>query len=198
MVAGVPRASRTTVDVGKVRSIGDFLHMNQISDGNHVAAIASIVYAFENDLVSARKTSGVGQNGAPLFKTVVKPTKQEILTYARANLPEIHRAMSAFPRKGIHLIGSYSRVCGMAIVISRRAKTWDAVAVFMNSVIDGEGLQKRDPIYATRQQLMSTRAEGTLTPFTFFQIVIKGWNAHRAGEQVGYFKMSATLPEIRV
>lgn len=195
MAFNVPRDTRNTVDTGWGRSSADFLTMNGIGNANHVAAIATIVHAFEHGLVGTRRVAATGGGNGSIHKTNSKPTKPEILTYALANMPEIQKSMKAFERADCAVIGTYSRFCAMAIVIARVCKSWSKAESYIKAILDGEAA-KGTAVHTVRKTLTKEKTAGTLTPFVFFQIIIKGWNAYRKNEPVQHFKFSDTLPEI--
>lgn len=193
LVAGVSRKSRYTVDMGTARTVGNFLGMHGIADANNVAAIAAIMHAFEHDAVRKNTSSA---NEPRVHKSNNTPTKAEIRTYAEANLDDIKRAMEAFPWSEAKKLTTLSRVCGIAVVISRSCKEWGSVEAFISKLIDGSNLSKTNPIFVARERIIAERNDKTLTAFRFFEIVIRAWNAHRSGQQSKIIKVLGVLPEI--
>jgi len=53
VVVGVPRESRMTLDVGKARTVADFLGMQGVGRRNDIAAVAEIPLAVEEGLLGA-------------------------------------------------------------------------------------------------------------------------------------------------
>lgn len=195
-VFNVPRDTRNTVDTGWGRTSADFLTMNGVGSAKNVAAIAVIMHAFENNLVGSRGVkNGEAKMLRNVHKTGSKPTKPEILAYAMENMPEIQKAMRSFEAADCAVIGTYCRFCAMAIVIARACKSWTKAEAYIKAIIDGEA-KKDTAVHTVRKVLTKEKTNGTLTPFVFFSILIKGWNAYRKNEAVSYFKMSDSLPEI--
>lgn len=190
---GVPRDARTTTDMGKARTVGDFLHMHEITDGNNVAAIAAVIYAFEHDAVSTRSAKGSSNN---VVRSNKRPTKSAVLTYARANMVDILRAKKSINSLAAAKVGSYSRLAAMLVLIARRSRDWDAATDFINSLINGANLRETSAAHITRERLLAERTNRKLTPFLTFQLIILGWNAHRRGRPITRLQTSKTMPEI--
>lgn len=192
LVAGVTRKSRFTVDMGGIRTVGNFLGMHGIPDPNNVAAVAAIMHAFETNGVANLGTRSSGD----IHKRTMKPTKAELRLYAESHLDEIKRAMSAFSYKDSKTLTTWTRVCGIAIVISRKCKDWTGTELFFSKLLSGAELKRTDPVFVARERIINERNEGTLTAFRFFEIVIRAWNAHRGGQQSKIIKVLGVLPDI--
>ena len=195
LVAGVPRASRTTVDMGRARTTGDFLHMHNIENANAVAAAAQMLLAYETDRVMGYQR-GVAKNNNMIFCHTMKPTKAEVLAFARENMADLERAMSALNKTKAGVVASFSRLAGILCIIARHSKDWPDAIAYMTSVIDGDNLKKLSPEYTVRERLLSERRNGSLGPIGFMEIVIRGWNARRAKQRISHIKLGGYLPEI--
>lgn len=193
VTVGIPREARTTTDMGKARTVGDFLYMHEIADGNNVAAIAAILYAFENNAVSARSSKGSSNN---VVRSNKRPTKAATLSYAKANMDDILAAKKVVNATAAGKVGSYSRLAALLILIARRCKDWEAATGFITSVIDGVNLRETSAAHITRERLLRERANRTLSPFLTFQIVILGWNAHRRGRPLARITTTKIMPDI--
>lgn len=192
LVAGVTRDSRTTVDMGKARTTGDFLTMHQIENGNNVAAAANILYSYENGLVM----EGDVKNARDVTNGSNRPTKQAILTFARANMADIQRAMKAISPHNAGLVSSYSRFVGALCIIARRAKNWAGATDYLTAVIDGDGLSKGSIEYIVRQRLLTEKSNRQLGVSRFLEIVIRGWNAKRSGQPITRLTTNGTVPQV--
>lgn len=194
LAVGFPRATRTTTDTGRNRTVSDFLAMRKVDYSNNVAAIAAIVYGFENGTIGP--PTGAGQYN--ILDRNTRPSQAEILTYAMSILPEIKKAISAIEIKGSGTVATHSRLCALLIVIARACKEWAVVAEFMTALVDGENLSRTSPIYKARQRLLAEKASRQLTPFKTFEIIIRAWNAYRTGAPYSRVQLMNSIPEIAV
>lgn len=187
---GPPRASRMTVDIGKARRVADFVSMFGIENPTIVAAIAAIVLTVETggSLGKARASYGIADN--------VRPTKQAVLTYARANLPEIRQALDALPRKECAQVSTWSRFAAFLILISRKCRDFETAKEFVLGVAVGENLQKGSAMFAARAKLLSERKTRALPMPQEFEILIRCWNAYREGRSLSVVPIKNNWPEI--
>jgi hypothetical protein len=191
MVAGVSRASRVTTDMGKARNVGDFLHMHDIPDANVVAAVAAIVYAQEGDLL-LRGGSRDLTNGHD------RPTKQQILSFARHNLKDIKRAISAVDGKQAALVGTKSRHAAILALIGRRSGDWEEAESFVGAVLSGENLKRGSAALVARNRLLAEKEARSLSPIKTLEIMARAWNCHRAGASMSRVQLNGIVPELAV
>lgn len=197
IVAGVPRASRTTVDMGKVRHVGDFLHMHGIPDATNVASCAAIVLAYETDRMAGRGATGKKAKATTNSKFYSERiTKQEVLTFANDIMPDVQRAMKAIDRHKCHLVGTYSRLSGFLCILGRHSRDWNAASAFVASIVDGNDLKKGMPAFAARERLLQEKQARTLGAPKLFEIVGRAWNAHRKGEKISRMQLSGFIPAL--
>ena len=192
LVAGVTRDSRMTVDQGKQRTTGDFLTMHKIENANNVGAAAKILYSYENGIVMESNI----KNARDITNGSNRPTKQAILVFAKANMPDLQRAMSTISAHNAGLVSSHSRFVGALCIIARRAKNWAGVTDYLTAVIDGDGLAKGSIEYIVRQRLLTERQNKQLGVSRFLEIVIRGWNAKRSGQQITRLTTTGTVPPV--
>lgn len=191
VVAGVPRASRMTVDTGKVRTVGDFVGMHGMKDANAVAAVANLLLVIEHH--------GAGASGhQPVTNRLAKTTKSEVLSYAKMHLQEIEKALAQVPSVGSVKVCPRARLTAALILFARRSGDWEAAAQFIGSVIDGNNLHRDSPIYLARERLLREKQVHSLTPFKSFEILIRGWNYWRAGTRAPRFALVGSWPAIAV
>lgn len=195
LVAGVPRATRTTVDMGRVRTTGDFLHMHKIEQGKIVAAAAQMLLAFETDRIMGFQR-GVGKANSQMVSYTMKPTKQEILEFARENMNDLRRAMDALNAQKVAMVASYSRLVGILCVLARHSRDWPDAIAYITALVEGDNLKKLTPEYTTRERLLSEKRSGSLGPIGFMEIVIRGWNARRAKQRISHIKLAGYVPDV--
>ena len=194
LVAGVPRITRTTVDMGKTRTTGDFLHMHGIPYANHVASAAGVIYAYELGIVLGDKR-GVAKSGGHFADPTQRPTKQQLLTFARANLEDIERAIRAVDIKKATAIATFSRFIGVLCILARRSKDWKAATEFITAILEGDNLKKGTPEYIVREKLIAERST-RLGPVAFVEIVVRGWNAKRSGKPLNRISVAGFIPDV--
>lgn len=195
-VAGVPRESRTTTDMGRQRTTGDFLQMHRIEQSNVIAAAASMVWGYENDCLVKSSSDTTVKSHTSFIPLHLRPTKQQILAFANANIGDFKRAVQAIDGHKAAVVSSYSRFVAMLCIIGRRTKDWKAAMAFITAVVNGDDLKRGSPEYATRERLLSEKRQGTLGPVRFMEITARGWNAHRANQRVNRFQISGAVPRI--
>lgn len=194
LVAGVPRASRTTVDMGRARTPGDFLHMNGIPYATTVAAAANMLLVFEDGRIMGN-TKGVGKTTSGMTHHDAKPTKQEILTFARANLDDLQKAIKTLDPAKASAISTVSRFAGALCILARRSKDWPSAIEFITAVVNGDNLKKQSPEYIVREKLIAERSN-RIGQVAFLEIVVRGWNARRTGKSVTRISVAGFVPDV--
>lgn len=174
---GVERETRLTVDQGAMRSAGDFLGMEGITNAALVAAIARMVIAYED-------SEGKHLNGATRITSA--QVRQRVAIDADL------AASATFGHTNSH----YSRVfaagslIGFVHYILSRVNRPEAEA-FLSSVCRGDGLRVRDPAHTLREKLIAAGKTGRDRKIKLF---IQAWNFHRRGMKVAASSMSDKLP----
>ena len=195
VIAGVPRSSRTTVDMGKQRTTADFLHMNSIESATCVSAAAAIILSFEQGKVMGHQR-GVSKSNNALVIRENKPTKQEVLQFAQDNLHDIKRAMDSINASRAGVVSSFSRMVAILCIIARKSSDWDDATAYINALVEGDNLGRNTPEYTVRERLLQEKREGGIGPVHFIEMVVRGWNARRAGTAMKIVKSFGSIPEI--
>lgn len=171
LVCGVKRKTRFSNDMGVPRTIGSFIHMHGVKYANQVSTIAhQLVIIDGGQKISKTAASGTTQNR--------RPSKSEVLEYAKRHEEEILRAIEVV---GVVKNGlpSAARLAFALVLISRAIRAWEPVAAYIRGIIDGADLSKGSPQYAVRARLIADRGELNLHQVT--ELIIRGWNAYRGG-----------------
>jgi hypothetical protein len=171
VVFGVSRESRTTVDQGKLRTVGDYLGMDGLEEGLVLAALANM-YLFYSQTGCVRPWYGLGKGRR------YRPTKSEILQAARDN-PDFLRAIKSLPSKNVKVFGGRTALAFLTLVIARRANWADAVA-FVDTLVNGANLPKNSPILYVRSRFVVDG--GRLKVAERMELMFRAWNAHRLGQ----------------
>lgn len=195
VIAGVPRDSRTTVDMGKQRTTADFLHMNSIESASTISAAATIILSFERGRIMGRQR-GVSKSVNELVARDTKPTKQEVLRFSQDNFQDIHRAMEAINATRAGVVSSFSRMVAMLCILARRSSDWDDATAYITALVDGDNLMRHTPEHTVRERLLQEKKDRGIGLVHFVEMVVRGWNARRAGVPMKIVKALGSIPEI--
>ena len=202
-VFGVERDMRVNLDLGRARNAGDFITMNKIKDGNNVAAVASMLIAYEE----GKFDTGYGARGVFRSRTTNSRTKQ--FQYAMEHLEAIQQSLTVARRRYNmrKRVASISRLAGAHRIIAQASGDVNSVNQFFLEINTGaatvlDGNNKRipksrgvTPISVARARLMESRLE-KLSPFQVLSVLVRAWNAWRTGNQIGRLTHQTSLPEI--
>jgi hypothetical protein len=178
IVSGPSEEARFTIDIGKPKTAANFLHMKGGVDTNNLSATIGLLiqYANTGTLVygSVRATKTQIVEGFERFRGV------------EASVEAVHGATKM-------KLGSRSALAFCHYTFKRRAGA-EAADLFMQKLIEGDGLRKGDPIYCARDRLLKldrgARAEIRI------EIVFKAWNAWRRSETLHSIRSNGKLPKV--
>lgn len=174
---GVPRETRQTVDSEQnTRTPGDFVTMDGIADGNHVAAVAGYLWQIDRFGEIPRTSHAPGY----------RPTKQQVNEVVETRLAEIREALSAAPSKGSAKVASRSVLAIAYLLISKADPA--AARNYIARVIDGADLSTKSPIYVVRERLIDEKRKRSVWPHKQVELLLRGWLAHR-GRKTGLSKL---------
>jgi len=159
---GVRRSSRLTVDVGAVRTAGDFLAMDGHKNPNVTAAVAGMVWQYEK---YGEIKSGQGN----------RPTKVQV-RHTYAEHPGIDDSIDIIPNKARSMARSRSLLAFCHYIIARHAYSRPMADSFILRLCLGDGLTKGDPIYHCREKLIQDKR---LHPSERVELIFRTWNASR-------------------
>lgn len=174
---GADRDTRKTVDLGAARTAAHFLAMDGLANATHRAAVARLVMAFE-------VSDGKGLGSANTFTA--------LQCYERArDDSRIAKAAAYADAKSKHYKQCASpSVVGFCLYILSHVDEDDATA-FINQVVFGEGLKRKDPAYTVRERLLSLSKRDEQA-----EIILRGWVAHRQRRSLTIVKVFGSLPAI--
>lgn len=167
LIVGVDRSTRTTLDQGRIRTMGDYLSMDGHAYSNSLAVTARMVWQWQNYSL----VSGSGK---------YRPTKSEILTIV-GNTPKIERSIHAVSRYSIAAVGSLGMMAFCHFAFSVAAPASEAEA-FLAALSSGENLSTNSPILYVRNRLLAEKSR--LKVGERAELIFKAWNAWRRGESV--------------
>jgi hypothetical protein len=173
VVRGVLLRTQETVDSGVARTSGDMLHLRGEANSNVLAAALLHVYVF-----TERGYFGYTGGGQHVTKTELAMTLQ--------NNPGIHDSMN-FAKTCKTVVASGGLIVA-AHYLTSRLDAGDA-EYFFNRLGDGQGLVLGDPILTLRNVLLKDRTVPvSMLPRRRAAIIVRAWNAYRAGERLTKFQ----------
>jgi hypothetical protein len=158
IVFGPDYVSRTSVDMGRIRTPGDFLEIHGASEHKTAAAVTSALLQFE-------------KHGRISNRSSDKSSKQEMLDYYWAT-DGIDSSVGFIPSKGSNKFGGKSTLAICHYLIKQRNPV--AADEFVKKMITGAGLVENDPIYCCRERLIGRRERLLLAEKV--EIILKTYN----------------------
>lgn len=179
-VFGVERATRTTVDQGRMRTAGDFLAMGGYTNTNALSAAAGYVWQHANFNCLTHSSRN-------------RPTKGEIVGLIDTH-PNIVKSLNKASVPGARTVGGYSMLAFCHWTFSRVSSPASADS-FVEMLTGGAGLQNRDPILYVRNRLINER--GRLRANDRAELIFKAWNSWRRKETAHGFQITGGgLPKL--
>lgn len=178
IVFGPKEETRFTVDSGRSKSVSNYLAMKGRKYTNVLGAASGYILLWKESGRIARHDA--------------RPSKQAILD-AADRFKGIDTSVE-FTADAMKSCRSHA-VVAFAHYAFWKASSREAADHFVTKLIEGDGLQKGDPILYCRNRLIGmgrgvdagTRAE----------LIFKCWNAHRLGHGIDHFKLSGgKLPKL--
>ena len=162
IVFGVEESARFTIDVGRPKSVPNFLSMKGRSDTNVLAAAVSYYIQWH-----ARGRIAYGGH--------TKPTKTEIIGQVDA-LRGIDASVAITAGATKAKLGSRSVLAFCHYVFWKKANR-ESADLFIQKLINGDGLRKTDPILYCRNRLLSMNR--LVSADQRCELIFKSWNLHR-------------------
>lgn len=178
VVRGVSPEAFTTIDGGKRRSAGDVLGQMGVKYANTVASGARAILRIQ----SSKSTVNHVTNSLILEVSQAHPTLPEWARMFRAQ--RMHKFVPS----------SLTGVCTLA----GERHGFSRVAVFMQQVSDGVGLEKGDAAYVLRQRYLERRGGEQVTADTSIIYNIKAMNAFLSNTPIKVLRAGAgeAFPEL--
>lgn len=188
LVVGVDRETRTTVDQGKIRTVGDYLGMEGMEHGADVAAVSRLLLVYQSS-GTVRTANAQGRGRQSKFS----PTKSEVLNFARDNAA-IVKAIENTPKKNVKVFGGRPALAFLLYVLAQRAG-WPAATAFVDTLVNGANLDKKSPILYVRSRFVVE--QGKLRPHERMELMFRAWNAYRLKQSPTMLKiMGGRLPSL--
>lgn len=172
LIVGVARETRTTLDQGATRIIGDYLAMEGFHYSKETGAAAS--YALQ-----------WGRAGLLASGPNSRPTKSEILNFVRAT-PSLVRSVEKFGSVKCNAIGGPS-LLAFCYYACWSVSDKNAADEFFDPFVSGEGLKAGSPILYVRNRIMNERR--TLRLNDRAELIFRAWNAFQRGQTRTLFRV---------
>lgn len=175
----VPEEARATMDIGRKRSIADFMAVYGVERANRITPVVTWHLAWtKGNLISA--------NGRGAFQG----SQQEIIAHWAAD----ETAFATTTQRGRDLTQQKlgpTTPFGVAYHVLRKLVGDELVDTFWDKLVDGADLNKGNPILILRNQLARERFPRHIQ----LQLVFRAWNAWIDGREMErgfYFKKTPT------
>lgn len=180
IVFGPKESARFTIDIGKTKTVGNFLAMKGRAYSNVLAGVASFHLQY-------RTLGKLGETGHERM-----PTKAEVLAIAD-EVKGIDQSVE-FTVPAMKTVRNHAVLAFCHSVFWKKA-TREAADEFILRLIEGDGLRKGDPILYCRNRLIAT-GRGSLANARA-ELIFKCWNASRLGHGITHFKLTGgKLPKV--
>lgn len=179
IVFGPKEKARFTIDIGRSKTVSNFLAMQGRSYTHALGAAVNYYVQWKT-------------HGRILYGGAQMPTKSEVLATAD-ELTGMDTSVD-FTAASMKTIRSHAVLAFCHYVFWKKAGR-TAADEFILSLIDGDNLRKGNPMLYCRNRLASM---GRLIPAgARVELVFKCWNAHRLGAGVdAHFRLSGKLPKV--
>jgi hypothetical protein len=178
IVFGVKRETRTTVDQGRARTLGDYMQMSGITNAKLVATTARRACAFARSGKRSVESKWITNGEADEFFKANEHRLAVSASYA-----------TSAPKNFASLAGR-SMVAFWHFILSQCG---DTGMDYLDQIIHGENLRQLDPAYAVRNRLM---AMGRATFQAKTEAVLRGWVYFRDGKPLHKVQLMGEFPTL--
>lgn len=189
MVAtGLKPEAFNVIDVGRMRTAGDLLNVNEISSGTKKAAIARNVMLYKKGRIFS-SLSDPGSRSSNI-------TNEEVLEFSLKNMNQLDEAHDIALKVYRSFKAIHYRHIGMMFWIFAELDKPLAMA-FFELYSTGAGLSKDHSIYMLRQKLINDMAANRkMQVKEKIHYLIQAWNHFRRGKKVKHlrYETDANLP----
>lgn len=201
VVFGAERSTIETLDLGKRRTIPDFLGMFDYPHPKVFAAAANIGHAFDHGQLRGTDTEETPMLHGNARASMKFVTPAELLDYAEKNYTAIAWSVEAIKHEGVTDLGGRPRLAAACYLVARENEdALDEVRMFFDMLRtgrDGEGNILASGTVQTLRKKLTALRKFKPSHFTTLLYIIKAWNAYAAGEELAYFKFEKTIPPVR-
>lgn len=185
IVFGAPDDSFAFIDVGRVRTAADVFSIHNVKFASIMASAVKWIYEYENGRFSNAAGFTTTLDHEALFEEYQKHPGLQDSAWVAGEIAK-------------------TRLCSPSLMVAvhyvAAKKSRKEADEFFKKVGEGLGFTgKKDPAYKLHRRLIdSARSQEKLGRLQLTALVIKSWNAHRLGRDVGTLKFSPdeTFPKV--
>lgn len=172
VASGFPPETRTHVDLGRVRSVGDVLTLNGSTNANVLAASARLALLWE-------------EYPAHVWTATTSIPRSAVVEYATNNLAALESVvdLGRIITARAPLLTRAASTAGLFIITQRTACP-DLIDEFCDGVSNGVGLSSGDPRLALRNRGAITTEKSQWRTQSALAVLLKTWNAYARDEEV--------------
>lgn len=184
-VIGVTRDSRSTLNQGKVRTIADYLRMDDYEDARNLASLANFAWQYEKSSPKVISTA-----------SSYRATKTELHEFVNQNLSLVS-SLEAIPQKNSVIAGGRAVLAFCHWIISKKTTAYEAKE-FTDLFVSGAGLEPGSMVLYLRNRILKSNYDKkAYDPHTKIYLVLRAWNGYRRKENEFQINVSKNyLPEI--
>jgi len=191
LITGVEEDVMATIDIGKIRTLGDVLHLNGIKNATQIAALTAKILTYKRGALKKGNLSGVRRITNTQGIVYVKKHERE--------LQEINRlAVEIYLKQPTKAF--YASQIGKYLYMLKGFGISESVTEFMEQLCGVNSKHGNSANYVYKQVLTSKRTKSKLSPRWVDGVIIKAWNNFVSGDpQVVSLRYDITnpLPKIR-
>lgn len=184
LIFGVSRESRTSLDQGLNRSIGDILTMVGYNGGGDLGTMTR--YLIEFDL---HREIDIAQ--------ALRPGRPQVMEYVGQH-PDLIAEIADFKRRAANNINLSRALVAFAyhVILNETGKIAN-VDDFFDRLLGGHNLSTNHPILTARERLKRDRDNEKLTAAQKIEVVFRAWNAFRRSDKPKQFQIKGgPLPKL--
>lgn len=186
VVRGVPREAFATIDTGTKRTVGQVLSMKGHKHANHLASTMRLLMSYQ-DLNRWQDTQGVPERR---FYTTQEVLDALPLMEGVENAVDLAAKVRFKP-----LPPSWGGFC--AYLFAEAGAPAEAIREFFDRLHSGAGLEPGDAILTLRERLIREHmSEKRPVYFTTVALVVRAWNAYRAGRKLKKIQAGVRFPTV--
>lgn len=177
-VRGVNNDAFKCIDTGKMRSAGDVLSIMNVINPHSFASIARFIISFNR--------GGYEKAAGKMSNRKLKITNHEIADFVTKRLTSMTES------REYGFVPENSLVAGnllSALHYIFKQINYDAACDFCKKLADGKELEKNDPVFVLRAELLqSIRSNRPMTRLEEIGLICKAWNFYRQNKKINVIK----------
>lgn len=163
-----------TIDIGRTRSLSNFLHRNHKASAIRLGSVIRSVYLWKIDKLDQLKNSKY----APTIQQHLQTLEQH---------PFIEESVAFVSKRSLTMILQAS-ISGLLHFAACEKGEQKQIETFLERLASGIGLSTEEAVFHLRNNLLKqknlSRGQNRPANIWYFAMAIKAWNLHKAGKPV--------------